>query len=188
MRPKINKVLRRCHSRTPPVQLTKEYLVLLWVPITITIWNRTSPREFVQNQHKGVNWRFKDVSQTPQQRPKSHMITVTWHSSKYKVHKLHQGYTPQTDALPPPSLSVTLRRRHRCAQAYDRTNIYLFETWHRSLSLCLCDVFLAPISSLVCWFCTSALGLIQFQIVPIHSEVNMCISVFICWASFQIKW
>ena len=44
-----------------------------------------------------------------------------------------------------------------------------------------------PLNSLVCWFCTSALGLILFPIVPIHSEVNMYISVFICWASFQIR-
>ena len=33
----------------------------------------------------------------------------------------------------------------------------------RSLLLCLCDVFQALINSLVCWFCTSALGLVLFQ-------------------------
>ena len=35
----------------------------------------------------------------------------------------------------------------------------------KSLLLCLCDVFRALINSLVCWFCTSALGLFLFQIV-----------------------
>ena len=29
----INKVLRRCHSRTPAVQLKNKYLVLFWVPM-----------------------------------------------------------------------------------------------------------------------------------------------------------
>ena len=33
-----------------------------------------------------------------------------------------------------------------------------------SLLLRLCDVFRARINSLVCWFCTSALGLVLFQI------------------------
>ena len=33
-----------------------------------------------------------------------------------------------------------------------------------SLLLCLCDVLRALIDSLVCWFCTSALGLVLFQI------------------------
>ena len=33
-----------------------------------------------------------------------------------------------------------------------------------SLLLCLCDVFRALITSLVCSFCTSALGLVLFQI------------------------
>jgi len=35
----------------------------------------------------------------------------------------------------------------------------------RSLYLCLCYEFRALINSLVCWFCTSNLGLVQFQIV-----------------------
>ena len=95
--------------------------------------------------------------------------------------------TPPKRMPPPPSpLSVTLRRRHRCAQADDRTNIYWFETWHRSLLLCLCDVFRALINSLVCWFCTSALGLILFQTVPMRLTY-MCISVSVCWDSFEIK-
>ena len=34
----------------------------------------------------------------------------------------------------------------------------------RSLLLYLCYVFRALINSLVCWFCTSALGLVLFQI------------------------
>ena len=35
----------------------------------------------------------------------------------------------------------------------------------RSLLLCSCDVFRALINSIVCWLCTSALGLVLFQIV-----------------------
>ena len=35
--------------------------------------------------------------------------------------------------------------------------------WLRSLLLCLCDVFLVLLNSLVYWFCTGALGLVLFQ-------------------------
>ena len=36
--------------------------------------------------------------------------------------------------------------------------------WLMSLLLYLCYVFQAPINSLVCWFCTSALGFVLFQV------------------------
>ena len=42
---------------------------------------------------KGVNQRSKAVTQTPQQhRSDSPTVTLTWHASRYKVHKLHQRY------------------------------------------------------------------------------------------------
>ena len=45
------------------------------------------------------------------------------------------------------------------------------------LLLCLCDVFRTRINSLVCWFCTSALGLVLSQIIIIimyiyHALIN----------------
>ena len=53
----------------------------------------TRPRAFVQNQHKKeVNERAKDITQTQQQRSESLTVTLTWHASKNKVHKLHQRY------------------------------------------------------------------------------------------------
>ena len=45
-----------------------------------------------QSTPRGVNQRSKDVTQTQRQRPESHMVTLIWHASKYKVHKLHQRY------------------------------------------------------------------------------------------------
>ena len=33
----------------------------------------------------------KDVTQTQQQRPETPKVTLTWHASRYKVHKLHQS-------------------------------------------------------------------------------------------------
>ena len=45
----------------------------------------------------------------------------------------------------------------------------------KSLLLCLCDVFPALINSLVCSFCTSALGLVMFQIF-FTCEVTNCVS------------
>ena len=44
----------------------------------------------VQSTHKGVNLHSKDVTQAQQQRPQYPTVTLTWHASKYKVHKLHQ--------------------------------------------------------------------------------------------------
>ena len=38
---------------------------------------------------KGVNQRSKDVTQIQQQRAESPTVTLTWHASKYRVHKLH---------------------------------------------------------------------------------------------------
>ena len=43
----------------------------------------------------------------------------------------------------------------------------------RSLLLCLCDVFRTLINSLICWFCTSALGLVLFQIYMLVSYSNL---------------
>ena len=40
--------------------------------------------------HKGVNQRSIDVTKTQQQRHESPTVTLTWHASKYKEHKLHQ--------------------------------------------------------------------------------------------------
>ena len=37
-------------------------------------------------------YRSKDVTQTQQQRPEWPTITLTWHASKYKIHKLLQRY------------------------------------------------------------------------------------------------
>ena len=36
--------------------------------------------------------RSEDVTSAQHQRPKSATGTLTWHASKYKLHKLHQGY------------------------------------------------------------------------------------------------
>ena len=43
--------------------------------------------------HKGVNYkRSKYVTQVQQQRPETPTVTLTWHASKYNVHKLHHRY------------------------------------------------------------------------------------------------
>ena len=38
---------------------------------------------------------------------------------------------------------------------------------NRSMALRLCDVFLMLINSLVCWLCTSTLGLILFPVINV---------------------
>ena len=40
-----------------------------------------------------------------------------------------------------------------------------YHRWLRSLLLCLCDIFQGLINSLVWWFCTGALGLIQIVMI-----------------------
>ena len=63
----------------------------------------------------------------------------------------------------------------------------------RSLLLYLWDIFRALIHSLVCWLCTSALGLVLFQIRSIYClffspPVDvMCVDVFRLYANFDIK-
>ena len=42
--------------------------------------------------HEGIDQRSKDDTPAQQQRPESPTVTLTWHASKYKVHKLHQRY------------------------------------------------------------------------------------------------
>ena len=42
--------------------------------------------------NKRVNYRSRAITQTQQQRPESPKVKITWHVSKYKVHKLHQRY------------------------------------------------------------------------------------------------
>ena len=58
----------------------------------------------------------------------------------------------------------------------------------RSLLLCLCDVFRALINSLVCWFRTSTLGLVLFQIVQIylHDWVTYCAGVVHCAVTTEL--
>ena len=40
---------------------------------------------------KEVNQGSKDVTLTQQQKPESPTVILTWHASKYEVHKLHQS-------------------------------------------------------------------------------------------------
>ena len=51
------------------------------------------------------------------------------------------------------------------------------ESYHRSLLLCLCDIFQAQIISLVCWFWTSTLGLVLFQIMYIYKLWGHCFHI-----------
>ena len=55
-----------------------------------------------ESTHKGVNWRWKCVTQVPQQRSESPTVTLSWHACKCKVHKLHlkvHKLHPQARAL-----------------------------------------------------------------------------------------
>ena len=45
-----------------------------------------------ESTHKGVNYCSKYVTQVQQQRPESPTVTLTWHTCKYEVDKLHQRY------------------------------------------------------------------------------------------------
>ena len=62
--------------------------------VSLKIWKTLRPREVMQNQHTReliTTWKTSHTH-TQQQRPGSPMVTVTWHASQYKVHKLHQRY------------------------------------------------------------------------------------------------
>ena len=47
---------------------------------------------FAESTYEWVNKRSKYVTQVQQQRPESPTVTLTWHTCKHKVHKLHQRY------------------------------------------------------------------------------------------------
>ena len=72
-------------------------------------------------------------------------VALIRHACKYTVHKLHQRYILMY-------LVFTRMAGESCRRRFG------------SLLLYLCYVFRALINSLVCWFCTSALGLVLFQI------------------------
>ena len=81
----------------------------------------------------------KDVTET-QQRPESPTVTLTWHESQAKVHKLQQ-YTPYT-------LGVPLVDFMYCVLTGMPGESYRRQLM--SLLLSLCDGFRALINSLVC--------------------------------------
>ena len=45
-----------------------------------------------ESTHKIVDLCLKDITETQQQRPESPTVTLTWHASTYRVHKLHYRY------------------------------------------------------------------------------------------------
>ena len=62
-----------------------------------------------------------------------------------------------------------------------------YRTWLRSLLLLyLFDVFQALINSLTCWFCTSALGLILFQISVNHSLFKHHILIKVLFTMYSV--
>ena len=68
-----------------------------------------------------------DVSQgKQQQRPESPTVILTWHASKYKVHKLHQRYILKRDASPPPPHLVA--RTPSISNTLGNTGVYKQKT------------------------------------------------------------
>ena len=102
----------------------------------LQIWNRTRPWVLMQNQQTRelISARKKNITQVQQQRPESPTVTFTWHSCKYKVHKLHQRY-----------ILWFMYLVFTCmpGESYHR--------WLRSLLLFLGYVFWVVVNSLVCW-------------------------------------
>ena len=57
----------------------------------------------------------------------------------------------------------------------------------RSLVFCLCDVFRELITSPVCWFCTSSLGLVLFQIVSTFNLNWLCYYRLLMEENWQLQ-
>ena len=93
-------------------------------------------------------------TQTQQQRPESPTISLSWHASKYKVHKLHhilELYKTSSDWWSEP-----------CVHSHARW--VTVGDW--GLCCCVCvKSFRALINSFICRFCIGTLGLVLFQIV-----------------------
>ena len=45
-----------------------------------------------REKKRGINQRSKVVTQRQERRPELPTVTLIWHASKYKVHKLHQWH------------------------------------------------------------------------------------------------
>ena len=130
----------------------------------------------VQSTHKGVNLRSKDVTQAQQQRPQYPTKTLSWHASKCKVHKLNQRILS-------PGLRVNTRYINsiRGCLWWSLCTCYLLACQVRVTvgdsglcCFCFCDVFRVQINSLVCWFCTSALGLVLFHSLCTYTTGVSC--------------
>ena len=58
-----------------------------------TVWNTTRPWALVENpQQSRASYCLKDVTWTQQWRPQPPTVTLTWHESEHKGHKLHPEY------------------------------------------------------------------------------------------------
>ena len=68
----------------------------------------------------------------------------------------------QTQQQRPESPAVTLTWHASKYKVHELHQRYILRSF---CCLFLCDIFRALINSIVCWFCTSALGLVLFQIV-----------------------
>ena len=125
----------------------------------------------IESTHKGVNQRSKDVTQTQQQRAESPTVTLTWHASKYKVRKLRQSYILNACLCFEDVTLVEFRYFHNIQypQLLAGVACQVRVTVGDSGLCCLFDGFQALINSFVCGFCTSALGLVLFQIVSKYS-------------------
>ena len=62
---------------------------VLRVHINISLKQNEAQSTRADSTRKGDNQRWKDVTQTQQQRPESPTVTLTWHACEYKVRKLH---------------------------------------------------------------------------------------------------
>ena len=138
-----------------------------------------------ESTYKGVNSKMSH-NHNMWQRPESPTVTLTWHVCKYRVHKLHQRFVLKSDV----PLVEFMRLVFTCMPG---------ESYRRRLGslLCLCDVVQALINSLVCWFCTCALGLVLFPIFNTQascSYLDRCFSFFcpfpfkirLCWKTFTV--
>ena len=118
--------------------------------------NREPTRNRQQQAAETWTWTGTGTGITRQQETGSlHWNCQHWHKTcNCKVRKLHQRYIFSVKNV---SLVEFMYK------VFTRMPGESYRRRLRSLLLCLCYVFRALINFLVCWFCTSALGLVLFQ-------------------------
>ena len=120
----------------------------------------------MQNQHtRELISEKKKITQAQQQRPESPTVTLTWHASKYKVHKLHQRRLDRSLLLCLCDIFQALINSPVWCDAWQRRGIW----WQ------LCGMVHATGMQRICIFCVPSFNCHRIHTAGIEGHLDMCV-------------